>query len=74
MGGGAGGSQRLHLADCQLIFTPSFQFQCCKLSFYLLNRKPKTVFLEAIMLPDVIEIRAKIKEFKDRLEILRGHL
>jgi len=26
------------------------------------------------MLPDVIEIRAKIKEFKDRLEILRGHL
>ncbi|HEY9074090.1 MAG TPA: peptide chain release factor 2 [Desulfobaccales bacterium] len=26
------------------------------------------------MLPDVMEIRAKIKEFKDRLELLRGHL
>ncbi|HEX9028270.1 MAG TPA: peptide chain release factor 2 [Anaerolineales bacterium] len=26
------------------------------------------------MLPDVLEIRAKIKEFKERLEVLRGHL
>ncbi|MGA7576976.1 MAG: peptide chain release factor 2 [Desulfobaccales bacterium] len=26
------------------------------------------------MLPDVLEIRAKINEFKDRLELLRGHL
>jgi len=38
------------------------------------NRKQKTVFIGGIMLPDVIEIRAKIKEFKDRLELLRGHL
>jgi len=35
---------------------------------------PTIAISGGIMLPDVIEIRAKIKEFKDRLELLRGHL
>lgn len=30
--------------------------------------------MEATMLPDAIELRAKIKEINDRLELLRGHL
>ena len=44
------------------------------LRFLLSIETEKQIYLEAAMLPDVIELRAKIKEFKDRLEVLRGHL
>ena len=30
--------------------------------------------MEMLMIPDAMEIRVKINELKDRLELLRGHL
>jgi hypothetical protein len=48
-------------------------------SFHSAKEKPFKVHItgipeEVLMLPDVVEIRTKLKGLQDRLEVLRGHL